>query len=86
LLAAIAVNAAVLANHAHQWLLLPYLVQNALWSVAAVFNGFANGVLPLRSLLWEELESLAFWVLLATVAISTFTWHLLVAIRRHARR
>lgn len=86
LLAAVAINAVVLANHQYQWWLLPEPIQNFLWNIAAVANGFANGFLPLRSLLGDELQPLAFWVLIAMVIISTLTWHVLVAIRRHARR
>lgn len=84
--AAIAVNAAILANHKYQWWLLPEPVQSWLWNIAAPANEFANGFLPLRSLLSEELQPLAFWVLIAMVAISSLTWNLLVAVRRHARR
>ena len=86
LLAAVAINAVVLANHQYQWWLLPEPIQNGLWNITTVANGFANGFLPLRSLLGDDLQPLAFWVLIAMVTISTLTWHVLVAIRRHARR
>lgn len=86
LLVAIAVNAAVLANFRYQWFLLPESIQAGLWKLAAWLNRFADGFLPLRSLLADDLVPLAFWILVATVVISTLTWHVLVAMRRHRRR
>ncbi|SIT67136.1 hypothetical protein SAMN05216526_0775 [Ectothiorhodosinus mongolicus] len=48
-------------------------------------NTLAMGFLPLRGLMAGR-ENLAFFILLATVLISVFTWHLLVAVRRHSKR
>lgn len=83
---AVAINAVVLANHEYQWFVLPESLQAPLWKLAALGNGLANGFLPLRALLGDDLAPLALWVLFAAVVISTLTWHLLVAARRHGRR
>ncbi|RUO49313.1 hypothetical protein CWE24_02065 [Pseudidiomarina donghaiensis] len=49
----------------------PNEVIHLLWNIAAPANEFANGFLPLSSLLRVELQPLAFWVLIAMVVIST---------------
>lgn len=76
---AVAINAFVLANHKYQWFVLPECLQAPLWQLAAFGNGLANGFLPLRALLGDDLAPLALWVLFAAVVISTLTWHVLVA-------
>lgn len=86
LVTAVSINALVLVNFKNRWLVLPESFEKVVGPAREIANGFANGFLPLRSLLGDELQPLAFWVLIAMVIISTLTWHVLVAIRRHARR
>lgn len=83
LLLTILVTALVLANDKQQW-----LVPTSCWwaSLTNMLNGFAIGFLPVNAMVGQDKEHLAFMLLLSTLMASTFTWHLLVAIRRHSKR
>lgn len=77
----------VLANDQpeNQWI-PTYLPMPDCWlSMTQFLNGFALGFLPFAKL-YEGREHLAFFVMIATFALSGITWQLLVALRRHSRR
>jgi hypothetical protein len=54
-------------------------------AVADAANTGAMGVLPLRGVMAGR-EHLACFIVVATLLVSVFTWHLLVALRRHSKR
>jgi len=66
---------------------MPAGLADWLGPVAALLNGWATGLVFLQPLFananFKGQEAL---IVLVTVALSTFTWHLLVAVRRHNRR
>jgi hypothetical protein len=53
--------------------------------LAEAADTVAMGFLPLRGVIAGR-ENLAFFIVVATFLISVFTWHLLVAVRRHSKR
>lgn len=77
----------VLANDQpeNQWIPTYFPMPDCWLSMTQFLNGFALGFLPFAKL-YEGREHLAFFVMLATFALSGITWQLLVALRRHSRK
>lgn len=80
-----AITAFVVANDESQWIRTYFDMPNWWVNVCNIANGLALGFLPLSGL-YDGREHLAFFLMLSTIAISTTSWHLLVAIRRHSKR
>ncbi|WP_444988945.1 hypothetical protein [Halomonas mongoliensis] len=86
LVSSICITALVLANDRNRWLTLPDPWAEVLQPAANFLNSLALGFLPLSGLLNDQNKHLAFFLLLATLLISTFAWHFLSALRKHSRQ
>ncbi|MGV0983512.1 MAG: hypothetical protein ACOYB2_03090 [Limnohabitans sp.] len=73
------------ANWPHRWVALPTSLADWLVPVADFLNAWARGLVFFEPL-YAKFKSQEALVLLVAVLLSTFTWHLLVAVRRHNRR
>lgn len=73
------------ANWPHRWVALPASLADWLVPVADFLNAWAKGLVFFEPL-YAKFKSQEALVLLVAVLLSTFTWHLLVAVRRHNRR
>ncbi|MBE0508806.1 MAG: pentapeptide repeat-containing protein [Marinospirillum sp.] len=82
----ISLAALVFANDRNPWFTAHPLMQNWWDPTVDFMNGLALGFLPIHALVGQSKHHLAFVLLVTLVLISTFTWHLLVAIRRHSKR
>lgn len=77
----------VLANDQpeNQWIPTYFPMPDCWLNISEFFNSLALGFLPFAKL-YEAREHLAFFIMLATFALSGITWQLLVALRRHSRK
>jgi len=73
------------ANWPHRWVALPASLADWLVPVGDLLNAWAKGLVFFQPL-YAKFECQEALILLVAVALSTFTWHLLVAVRRHNRR
>jgi hypothetical protein len=73
------------ANSLHRWVALPACLGNWLMPVVDLLNAWAKGLVFFQPL-YAKFEGQEALILLVGVALSTFAWHFLVAVRRHNRR
>ena len=73
------------ANWPHRWVALPACLANWLVPVGELLNAWAKGLVFFEPL-YAKFKCQEALILLVAVLLSTFTWHLLVAVRRHNRR
>lgn len=73
------------ANWPNRWVSMPALLADWLVPVGHFLNAWAKGLVIFQPL-YAKYEGQEALILLVAVALSTFTWHLLVAVRRHNRR
>lgn len=85
LLATAGIFALLQANRTHHWVVTPSVLNDLLRPLIEFFNQWAKGFVIFQGL-YKNFEGPAILALVVTVALSTFTWHLLVAVRLHNRR
>lgn len=73
------------ANWPHRWVAMPAGLAHWLGPIGELLNAWAKGLVFFQPL-YAKFEGQEALILLVGVALSTFAWHFLVAVRRHNRR